>query len=63
MVAVAAMVITMGALATPTAEGAPMVTAMTVAMAATKAAAAETKTMVATVMAGGTDNNQLKVAS
>ncbi len=40
-----------------------MVTAMTVATRATTVAVAGTKTMEATVMAGGTDNNQLEAAA
>jgi hypothetical protein len=40
-----------------------MVTAMAVAMAATMVEAAVEKTRLVTVMAGGTDNNQLKAAA
>ncbi len=60
--AVAAMVTAIVAMGTATAAVLAMATVMVVTMAATMTAVAGTKTTAATVMAGDTDNNQLKGA-
>jgi hypothetical protein len=59
-VAVAVMVTAIVVMGTATAAVVAMATAMAATMAATMMAVAGTKTMAATVMAGDTDNNQLK---